>query len=297
MAYTANDVIGFIGNIMRTNTSSTDLPALQQAFLITLISDSNLRWARMFRKGGGAEPLVFMRETGFTLASETQVSNAAGVLTTDVTVTVQTTAGFGTSIAEAAVFYDQFMPDIFYYTGLTATTFTGVTGIGFAHPQNTIVGPLYKLPSDFKTFRPAELYGDGIQLNGIPMKFMQGPPIAGYFSMVDNGTNKFLWLYRGATGKASVLYEKTSGSIAQPSDTLDVPDEHIFYVVWDVIRTIVIPKEGSQPSPLYQIATKEAAQRLQDALNDRNIGRHARVKQFRKLGNYRDASLFLHVPR
>lgn len=296
MASTAETILGHAWNLLRTDGSSTDIPALQEAFMLTLLSQANMEWVRAHRRGGGAQPLVFLRETGFDLIADTNLAEATTV--DDTEFVTDDSDDFDASDG-ALVVWDANMPDICQYTTNTVATetFSGVTGLAFAHEDGDTVQALYKLPTTFSRFRPSDGYGDGVLLNGNPLRFMQGPPEAGYFSMYDDGTNKWLWLQRGATGSASVLFEKKSAIIDSTDDTVDVPEESEFFLVWRVVQIATVPKEGGVPSQLYLLAKTEANKILQDSLMDRNVGKIVRVRQFLPYRPQRDASFFTHVER
>ena len=70
-------------------------------------------------------------------------STTAVLATTDVTITVNDASSFPSA---GSLYMDG---NIIAYTGTTATTFTWVTGILFAHASGTAVYPVYALPSDF----------------------------------------------------------------------------------------------------------------------------------------------------
>ena len=297
MASTASSIIESAWSILRTSGASTDVPALQEAFMLTLCNQANAEWIRAFRRGSGAGPSTFQQETGFTLVAETSVNQTT--IAAGATSFVATLLDNFDLTNGSAVLWNQVMPDVFQYTTATVATetFSGVTGINFTHSSGDAIQKLYKLPTNFRSFRPSEFYGDGVQLNGMPLRYMNSPPSYGYFSMIDDGTNKWLWLPRQVTGKASVQYEKNSTTITSTSDTVDVPVDSEMFLVWRVVQAASIPKNGGQPSQLYAVAKNAANLILLDALNDRNTGNSVRVKQFSILRPYRDSSLFLSSPR
>lgn len=296
MPSTAGTILDHVWKILRTNGSSTDVPALQESFMLTLLSQANMEWLRAHRRGGGSGPLTFLRETGIDLVGDTAINDSDGVETSDTTLTVDSNS-FPDSSGVAAI-WDDNMPDLFSYTARTSTTFTGVTGLAFAHEDDDVVQALYKLPTNFKTFRPSDSYQSGVQVNGITYNYREGPPESGYFSLYDDGTSKYLWLPRGTTGSASVFYEKTSTTIDDTDDTVDVPQEHEFFLVWRIVETVTIPKNSGEVTQLHLTAKSEAAKRLKEALTDRNINQHVRVRQFKPYGSIpRDPALYARVPR
>lgn len=297
MNSTLDTIATYIYDILRTNGATTDLPALQPAFVYRLISNANNEYLRAHRKNGGSEPIAQFKDAGFTLSSETVISS--DITTASTSIAVDDLSKFDTS--GAFCIWDNNMPDIGFYTGVTAGvgdagTLTGVTDIGFNHSADCAIHKLYKLPSDFRTFRPSDSYGDGIRFNGIPMRYAEGLPLLGYFSMKENGDDKYLWMPRFASGKISVNYEKEPASLTQPTDTIDVPPEFEMFCVWRVVQILCIPKGDADQ--LYQIASAEAAKELKDSLMNRNISKYARVKQFNRLRRRPfDFTLYVSQPR
>ena len=257
---------------MRKDGGTTDVPALQESFMLTLLSNANLEWINQFRLGGGNAPLSFLRETGFDLITDTALAEATTTATTDFDVDLSTSF----PASGAGIIWDDDMPDIFNYTGNAANNLTGVTGLAFAHEDGDEVQALYPLPSSFYKFRSSTSHGDGVQLDGIPLSFMSGIPEKGYFSLYDDGTNKYLWLPEDS-GSASVLFDKAGATIDDIADTTDVPDESIFFLVWRIVQNASIPSEG-QPTSLYATAKNEANEILFKALRNRNISKRIHVR-------------------
>lgn len=294
---TAGTIAEYIWKILRTSGSSTDVEALQESFVLTMISQAQAEYKRAFRRGG-TEPVTSLLEGGFDLIADTKVNEASGIVTTDTEFTVDDSDDFDTSSGALAIWKGQ-TGDVTYYTTNTVATetFSGVTGLGMSHDDNETVQKLYKLPTNFKTFRAADGWGDGVRLNGAGLRFREAAPEAGYFTTRDNGTNKFLWLPLGTTGDAEYLFESTGTTIDSSDDIVDVPPEHEFFLVWRPVQTLTVPKEGG-PSELYMLAKGEANKILGEALKDKNIGQHVRVRQFSIPGHIpRDPSLYQRVPR
>jgi hypothetical protein len=290
MASTAGTIISYGRNLLKTESTS-NVPVIGDTFMLAALSQANLEWARAHRRGGGVEPLIFMREGGVDLPSDTAL--AEDVATTDVSFDLDDASDQASS--GAIVIWDDDMPDIAAYTSKATNTLSGVTGLAFAHEDGDVVSKLYALPTNFKTFRPAENYGDGVQLNGIALRYMQGPPTVGYFSMYDDETTKYLWLPKGSTGSAAYLYEKTSTVLDDISDTVDVPQEYEFFLVWRLVEHGFLGRGDDAQKALY--AKQKADQILADALKEQNIGQYVRVRRFGRYGIQRDPSLFQRVPR
>ena len=255
--------------------STSDLPTVSNEFLLLAIAEADKEALRGYRKSGGNAPEARALETGFTLLADTAINDSDGIATTDTTITVDTTTGADS--AGAAVVWDNNISDPFFYTGKTSTTFTGVTNIGFAHEDNDAVQFVYALPSNFGQFRRTEAYGDGVQLNGVPLRYMDGPPDPGYFSLLDDGTTKYLWLYRGATGDASVQFDKDSNTIDSTDDLISLPDDWQFFYAW---RSIELSLFGRGDYAIIPVAKAKADLLKRDLLMDRNVGRMLRVRQY-----------------
>jgi len=277
-----SEIITRARGLIRAEQGS-DVPAVSDDFMISAISDADKELLRAFRGGGGNTPSSIARETGFNLASETAINDVNGVTTASTSITVDSTTGYDS--AGAAMFWDKEMFDIFYYTGITATTFTGVTGIQFSHTDNTAIQPLQALPANFKNFRHTEQYGDGVSLNGFPLTYMEGPPLQGKFSMVNDGTTTYLWLFRGSTGTAGVYYDKSGSSITTTGDSVSFYDDSLYFYVWRCIEMCLFGRGEYQT---IQIAKQKGDYVKLDVLKDRNNGRRVRVRQFQPVGsNYR----------
>lgn len=276
----ASTIIGTARTLIRAE-SGTDIPALQDSFLFTVLTDIDFEVRRAFRVSGGNTPSAIARETGYTLITDTTLEEDITTAATDFDVT--SASSFPTS--GALVIWDNDMFDIVYFTGKSSNNFTGVTGIGFSHEDNDGVQALYALPSNFAQFRRSEEYGDGVQLNGAPLRFMEGPPNPGYFSLVDDGTTKYLWLYRGASGDASVLYDKTSDAIDSSEDLISYGPEWIFFYAW---RCIELGAFGRGDYELMQLAKQKADEIKLSLLKDRNVGRLVRVRPLRMFGSRTD---------
>lgn len=265
---TAESIIGLARDILREESGS-DVPVVGDSFMLTALSDGNLKWARAHNKGN---PIVFQRETGFDLVADTALAENITTSTTDFDVD----SGANLYDAASIIVWDDNMPDFVSYTGKSSNNLMGVTGIGFAHEDGDIVQKIYVLPSNFASFRESPTYGDGVLLNGIPLKYMNGVPVPGYFSLYDDGTNKYLVLPRGSTGSASVLYNKNSTTIDSTDDTVDVPDEYKFFLVWHLVSYAYIGREGDAGKMLF--AQNESNKLLQEALRNRNTGKKIRTR-------------------
>jgi hypothetical protein len=279
MASTASDIISHARSLLRADDGS-DVPAIGDEFMLKALSDANMEWARAFRRGGGTQPIVFMREGGFSIASDTQVNEASGILTTDTEFTVDSSTSFDSS-GVVAVWTDG-MADLIPYTGNSSNTFTGVTQIGFAHDDNDTVQKLYKLTglTSFGRLRASEEYGDGVQVDGTPYYFREATPDRQYFTIYDDGTDKWLWLPKGLTGTIAVLYEKASATINDLADTVDVPTEFDFFLIWRLVQFGTFGRQDSLEN--HALAKAEANKVLNEALSDRNIGKGVQARRIQR---------------
>src|SRR3990167_6034809 len=140
----ADTIIGMARDMLRAE-STTDVPTIGDSFMLQALSDGNLKWARAFRRSG-EPPIDFFRETGFDLVTDTAVNQAAGIAITDTSFITDDSDDFDLTDG-ALVIWDDNMPDVVPYTTNTISTetFSGVTGLAFAHEDNDIVQKLYKL--------------------------------------------------------------------------------------------------------------------------------------------------------
>lgn len=266
---TAATIIGLARDVVRAESTS-DAPVIGDSFMLSAITDGNLRWARVFRRG---QPLVFQRETGFDLIADTALSDDQD--SADLTASLESVTGFPAT--GAFIVWDDNMPDIQEYSALVALDAT-VSGVGFDHEEGDSVQLLYQLPANFGSFRESPTYGDGVSLNGIPLLYINGFPVPGRFSMYDNGTDKFLILPRGSTGSVSVLYNKVSATIDTTDDIVDVPEEYQYFLVWHLVAFSYIGREGDVNKMLF--AQDQANKILQEALSHRNTGKKIRTRSF-----------------
>jgi hypothetical protein len=268
-------IIGLARDLMREESGS-DVPTIGDAFMIQAVAEVDRELGRVFRRGGGNAPEAQALEGGDDIPSSTQIDDTGGIDEADTTITADSTSEFESS--GAAVIWDANMHDVFYYTGTTATSFTGVTGLGLDHDDNDEIQPLIALPSNFGHFRRTEQYGDGVQLNGSPLYYMDGPPSAGHFSTRDDGTTTYLWLPRGSTGKVSYLFDKDSNTIDSTDDLISFPEEFKFLYAYRTIENCLFGKPGD--FQIIPIAKAKADSIQLGLLKDRNVGRRVRVRQY-----------------
>ena len=276
----AGNIIDLVRQLIRAEDGS-DVPVVSNEFLFEAIMDGQKKWEDAFQTTG-ENPLKDQLETGFDLVSDTTLNEPSGVATTDTEFTVDDNNSFDAS-SGALVLWDDNMPDIVSYTTYTSgtKTFSGVTGLAFAHEDEDTVQKLYKLPTNFGSFRESPMYGDGVQINGIPTKFIGGPvPTAWHFSLYDDGTNKFLVLPRDTTGSVSVLFNKASTTVDDTADIVSVPDSHKMFLVFHCAAYCY--QGRADEANQYLFCQSESEKILNRALRNRNFGKKIRTRPFRR---------------
>ena len=273
----AETIIEKVRNLARAD-SGTDVPVLSDDFLFEAIMDGQTKWEDAFQIGG-ENPIADQLETGFDLVAETTLNETSGITDADTSITVDDANDYD-SANGAVIIWDDNIPDFLSYTTWTSgtKTFSGVTGIAFDHEDEDRLAKLYKLPTNFGSFRESPLYGDGVRLNGVPMRYIDTVPPDGYFSLYDNGTNKFLVLPRGLTGSASVLFNKSSATIDSTDDTVSVPDRFKFFLIFHCLAYAYQGRENAVDK--FQFAQAESEKILMRALQNRSTGKKIRTRPF-----------------
>lgn len=281
----AENIIENVRRIIRAE-SGTDVPVAQDAFLYEAINDGQNKWLDAFQQGG-EDQVSSQRETGFDLIADTTLDEASGITSSDTEFTVTDDSSDYAASSGALLIWDDNMPDFVNYTTYTSgtKTFSGVTGIAFDHEDDDAVQNLYKLPTNFGSFRESANWGDGVLVNGIPHKYVNGIPPPAYFSLYDDGTNKFLVLPRGLTGSASVLFNAAYTTIDSSDDTVAIPDRWKFYLIWHCIAFCYMGR-GDEADKM-QFAQAKSEEILSRALRNRNTGKKIRTRPFgRTLRDY-----------
>jgi len=273
-------IIGIARDLIREETGS-DVPAMSNSFMLKVIANTDKKVLRAYRRGGGNTPVERALEGGGECIADTQVNDAAGVTAAATSATVDDASDFESTGAVA--FWTKGSPDVAFYTGTTATTFTGLSGLGFAKLDNDAVQALYELPSNFGQFRRSEEYGDGVQLNGEPLFYMEGAPTEGHFSTRSDGTTKYLWLPKGSGGTFAYLFDRDSNTIDSTDDLISVPDDWQFVYAW---RCIEMGLFGRGDYELIALAKQRADEEQLDILKDRNVGRRLRIRPLMMNADY-----------
>lgn len=240
--------------------------------MLAQLNHANSEWKRTFKRGAGEPPTVFRKETAFDIVAGTTLDE--NVATTDSNFDLASATNFDS--AGAIVVYDDGMPDIIEYTSKASNTISGVTGIGWAHEDGDQVIKLYALPSDFHSFRSSPDCPDGVQVNNTPYFFVSDDPKGGQFAIYESSSTKYLWLPQGLSGSVRVLYNKTSTTIDATDDTVDVPVEYEWFLVY---RLVAHGKRarGNEPGADIQF-DQMASEILRQAQMEKNTGKIARTR-------------------
>ncbi len=274
---TAENIIENVRKIIRGEAGS-DAPVVQNEFLYEAIMDGQNKWSDAFQQGG-EDQISSQRETGFDLVADTTLDEASGITSTDTEFTVTDNLSYDATDG-ALLIWDDNMPDFVNYTTYTSgtKTFSGVTGIGFNHEDDDALQKLYKLPTNFGSFRESVNWGDGVQVMGIPYKFINGIPVPGFFSLYDDGTNKFLVLPRGLTGTASVLFNAAYNTIDSSEDIVGVPETAKFFLVYHCVAMCYLGRDDDANKMLF--AQQQSEMILSRVLRNRNTGKKIRTRSF-----------------
>ena len=271
MASTVNTIIGLASKIASIDPSTIGIPGVEETMLISVTDKANREYYNKFMLGGGEPRSDRTAETGGTLAASTTLNGA--VTSASTTITLDSVTSYPTSGAGAV--WDNVSPDFIEYAGISTLTLTGVTGIGFNHESADAFSIGYVLPSNFESFRSASDSPDGVEVNGVPYRFTTGVPSGNQFSVYDNGTNKFLFFSKDASGDWSMRYNKGATSLTVTGTTVDVPvedEEFIVYRLVEHIANIVYGLGSAQGQVARQMANKV----MLDALKRRNVGKRLR---------------------
>lgn len=275
----AETIITLARGLLREESGS-DVPAIGDTQMLQGVAEADREALRSQRRGGGNTDVDRALEGGDALIADTQINDSDGIAISDVTVTVDDTTDFDSS--GAVVSWTNGMPDVWFYTGKGATTFTGVTGIGFPKLDNDSIQALYPMPSNFGKFRKSDEYGDGVQLNGQPLYYMEGPPSQGKFSTRSDGTTTFLWLPSGSTGYFSTLFDKSSNTINSLDDLVSLGEDWLYFYAW---RSIELALFGRGDYEIVGLAQAKADKAKLDLLKDGNVGRMVRVRRYARMGD------------
>lgn len=269
---TAQTILDLAWNQLRVSGSDTDVPGLQETTMLAWLNHCNAEWKRTFRRGAGEPPRLFAKETAVDIKAATTLDE--DVATSDVSFDLASASDFDSS--GAFVVYDDGMPDIIEYTGKSSNTISGATGIDWGHEDGDRVIKLYALPSNFHSIRSTPECRDGVQVNNTPYFFVPDDPKGAQYAIYDNGTTKYLWLPQGLSGSARIFYNKSSTTIDETSDSVDVPAEYEWFLVCRLVAHGYRAR-GDQPGldvPFDQMADKI----LREAQAEKNTAKIARTR-------------------
>ncbi len=273
---TAQSIIDLARSLVREDSGS-DVPAVSDTFLLAVLSEANRKYYDTFNTSG-EEPIVFKREFGIDLVPETTVLMDATSI--DTVLYCTTTANFPQ--VGSVITWTQAMPDVIAYTSNdNYQQLQNVTGISFNHYAGDEVQMIYPLPSDFGGFRESPGYGDGVMLNGIGLSYMGGFPTPGFFGLYDDGTTKYIIFARQSTGQASILYDRNTTAITAVGQTVDVPLDYQFFLIWHLVAYMYMGREDDAQK--MQIAQKQSEMVLMRAVQNRNTRKVIRARSLGRL--------------
>ncbi len=279
---TGETVLGYAENYLSFDRSDIGLPGAEEAQLLQYATQAVREYHNAHTKNGGEPNSILQREEGYNSISSTNLNGALSEGAT--TITVDSASSFASSGVVAIWDHDKI--DFAAYTGTTSTTFTGVTGVDFDHDDDDVVEPTYALPSDFHSFRSTHDNYEGVTVDGLPYTYTSGTPKSREFSVYDDGTTKYLVFPRDLSGDIFVSYNKSPTVIDETTDTVDVPDEDLWFVVWRIVEPVV--ETLGLEFAKSQLARQRADIILSEALKRRNIGKKPRFGRKMRVGRYRD---------
>lgn len=249
--------------------------------MLAILNDANAEWIRTFKRGSGEPPVFMKKETGFDLIADTTLSaaQAASASTTSLT----DSSDFAASGAIAV--WDDNTSDIEEYTSNAANVLSGVTGADFAHESGDTVQALYALPSNFGTFRSTEDAPDGVITDsGIPLYFTSGEPRNYRYAIYDNGTTKYIQPPKGLTsGALRVYYNKKSTVLDETTDTVDVPSDYQFFLVYRLVEHG--RRVRGENADKVQESRMMANELLLQAQKEKNVGKMFRTRPIGRMKN------------
>lgn len=271
MAKTVEQIIGYAQDILKIDNDVISIPGLAETRAITWVDDLNEKFFDEFYAVGMVAPDYMRREKGYDLVTNTDLDGAIVAGTS--TISLTDASNFDTS--GAGVIWGTNSWDIFTYTGKSSNDLTGVSGVDFAHADETRVEKLYALPSDFGRLRPGRDRGHGVIISNVPYYEVPENPTVREFSIYDDGSSKYLWLPSGVTsGDAMVLYDKVSTTLDELSDTVDVPSPYHWYIVWGLVALF---RQVQEEDYVPQKEENEMQKVLRKAFMKRNSGKRIKA--------------------
>jgi hypothetical protein len=232
-----DDIYGYAQDLLKIDGEDIGVAGLESDRTILFVADLDKQLDEEFYSRRMVLPEYRRGSYGTDSLDATALNGA--VLSGAATITVDSTTGFAS--AGAAVIYDNNQFDLFTYTGKTATTFTGVSGIDFDHEDNLSVESLYSLPATFGRMRPSRKSGitaknhDGVQVDGAGYLEVPEFPSGRQFSVYTSGDNSYLWLPRGTDGQIMVSHDTKPNTITTAESLISYPDPYHLYHVWGLV--------------------------------------------------------------
>lgn len=163
-------------------------------------------------------------EAFFDAVSKTTLTT--DLSTVDTTISVASTTGFATS---GKVMIDQ---DVISYTGKTATTLTGVTGISATHAAGSYVEYLYPLPTDFSRFLlTTGKLSSGLRWDKVDYAPWYEYPNSDFVRLVTFSENHSVIRFRETRGQFLFRYFKSPTVLSADSDVCTIPAPHALDIV------------------------------------------------------------------
>lgn len=277
----ASQIIGYIENITKIDSSSIGIGGLEPTMLLNVIDKANREYYNKFILGGGEPKLDRTAETGGTIYADTTLDGA--LTTASTSIILDSVTGYATS--GAGVVWDNDSPDFVEYTAISTLTLTGVTGIDYAHEDADAFSVLYALPSNFESFRSSHDSLDGVEVDGVPYRYTSGIPHGAQFSLYDNGTTKYIFFPRGLTGEWFARYNKGATAITTTASVIDVPIADEDFVVYRGVEHVyrVLNVDQNKVIEANQMANKI----ILDSLKRRNIGKRLKSGRPFMVGGFR----------
>lgn len=268
---TIGTLIGYAESITSIDRTTIGIPGCEEAMLVNVGDKANREYYNKYLLGGGEPKSDRTAETGGTIAAATTLDGA--ITSSSTSIILDSVTSYATSGVGAV--WDDLNPDFVEYSGITTLTLTGVTGIGYSHEDGDAFSVLYALPSNFESFRSASDSPDGVTVSGIPYRFTSGIPVGNQFGVYDNGTTKYLFFPKYASGDYSVQYNKGPTSLTTVAGVVDVPIADEDFIVYRLVEHIfnIIYGAGSAQG---QTARERANKIMLDSLKRRNVGKRLR---------------------
>ena len=268
---TAAQIITFAQNHLGFDSDTVDIPGLQKSQLLEILNQAVLSYHNAFTENGGEPSSILQAETGYTLVSNTDLDGA--ITSASTTINLTDASNFGSSGAIAV--FDNNDIDFVEFTGKSSNQLTGVTGVNYSHEDEDAVALLYALPSNFESFRSTHDNKEGVKVDGTAYRYTTGVPRAFEFAIYDNGTTKYLVFPQSVTGDCHVYYNKSTTTIDETTDTVDIPVQDQWYAVWALVSAAAF--DLGEDASKSQYADSQMDLIINKAMKRKNIGKRPRL--------------------